>query len=105
MLIAEFQVPVIGGIFVEIIKDVSMRVAPITKNDSLEMINELKAKKLLDGFRNFPLVNKDKIIELLLKTSKLSMQEKNISEVDFNPVIANEKEAIVIDARIITKDA
>ncbi len=91
----------LGGVFVEVLKDVSMRIAPLSIKDCKEMMDEIKGKKLLEGFRNNPAVNKEKIIELLLKVSQLSLKEKEISEIDFNPVIANEKTALVVDARII----
>ncbi len=94
----------LGGIFVEVIKDISMRIAPLAKKDCYEMIQELKGKNLLEGYRGKKEVSKDAIVDVLLKLSKLSLSEKNISEIDFNPVIVNEKEACVVDARMI-KDA
>ena len=90
----------IGGVFVEALKDISMRVTPLKKKDCLFMINEIRGSKLLEGYRNIK-VNKDKIIDLLMKTSQLAITEKDISELDFNPVIATDKKAIVVDARII----
>jgi acyl-CoA synthetase (NDP forming) len=91
----------LGGIFVELLKDISMRVAPITKKDSIEMINEIKAARLLEGYRNSPKVNKEKLADLLVKISHLSIKEKTILEIDFNPVIVNEDIALVADARFI----
>jgi acetyl-CoA synthetase (ADP-forming) len=94
----------LGGVFVEILRDISMRIAPLTRKDCVDMISEIKGKKLLEGFRNFRKVNKEKIIELLLKTSRLVMNEKDIMEIDFNPVMIDDKKAIIVDARIIKKD-
>lgn len=91
----------LGGIFVEVLKDVSMRIAPLTKKDCYEMIDELKGKKLLEGFRNTKAVDITKIIDLLMKLSKLAMSEKNITEIDFNPVMVDDKKACVVDARMI----
>lgn len=91
----------LGGIFVEVLKDVSMRIAPLSKKDCLDMISEIKGKVLLEGYRNIKKVNIQKIIELLLKISKLSLNEKFIKEIDFNPVIVDEKSATVVDARMI----
>jgi acyl-CoA synthetase (NDP forming) len=93
----------LGGVLVEILKDVSMRIAPLSKRDCKEMIEEIKGSKLLDGYRNIKKVNKEKIIELLLNLSDLAVNEKEIEEIDFNPVIVNEKNAVVVDARIIMK--
>ena len=94
----------LGGVFVEVLKDYSMRIAPLSRKDCIDMINEIKGKKILSGFRNIPAINKEKIIALLLKTSKLAMKEKDIMEIDFNPVMIN-RNAEVVDARIIKKDA
>jgi acyl-CoA synthetase (NDP forming) len=91
----------LGGIFVEVLKDVSMRIAPLKKSDCEEMIEELKSKKLLEGYRNLPKVNKAELISLLQKVSAMAAKEKWISEMDFNPVIADEKQAVVVDARIL----
>lgn len=92
----------LGGIFVEVIKDVSMRIAPLTKEMAVEMIEEIKGAKILSGYRNTKPANKEKLAGLLVKLSELSIKEKHIQEIDFNPVIANEKEAVVVDARMIT---
>ena len=94
----------LGGVFVEVLKDYSMRIAPLSRKDCLDMINEIKGKKIISGFRNIPAINKEKIISLLLKLSKLAMNEKDIMEIDFNPVMIN-RNAEVVDARIIKKDA
>jgi acyl-CoA synthetase (NDP forming) len=91
----------IGGIFVEVLKDFSIRIAPLKKKDCFEMISELRGKKLLEGYRNTKPVNKDKIVELLIKLSNMAIKEKNISEIDFNPVIIDDKKAYVVDARMI----
>jgi acyl-CoA synthetase (NDP forming) len=90
----------LGGVFVEVLKDVSLRIAPLIIKDCRDMINEIKGKKILYGFRNIPKTNQLAIIDLLLKTSKLAINEKNIAELDFNPVMVDKK-AVVVDARII----
>ncbi len=91
----------IGGVLVEIMSDVSMRIAPLTKQDCLEMIEEIKGRKLLNGYRNLPKVDKKSLVKLLLAISKMSLKEKKISEIDFNPVIAAGKNILVADARIV----
>jgi acyl-CoA synthetase (NDP forming) len=80
----------LGGIFVELLKDVAFRVAPITREDAEEMITEVKAYPLLKGYRNTP-----------PKTSKLIMDYPEIKELDLNPVMAYKKGAKTVDARII----
>ncbi len=91
----------LGGVFVELLKDVSMRLAPLTRKDCETMIEEIKGKKLLEGFRGKKPVNKKLIVDLLMKASKMAMNEKKINEADFNPVIITDKKAYVADARII----
>lgn len=94
----------LGGIFVEIFNDVSRRIAPIFKNDAIEMIKEIKSKKILDDFRGQKAVKKHELVSILLKLSELSLKEKKISEIDFNPVISNSKESVVVDARMIKSE-
>ena len=91
----------LGGIFVEVLKDVTFRVAPITEDEASEMIKEVKAYPLLKGYRNTPPADIDAIINVLLNTSKLVMDHPEIKELDLNPVMAYEKGAKTVDARII----
>jgi acetyl-CoA synthetase (ADP-forming) len=91
----------LGGIFVELLKDVAFRIAPITENDALEMMAEVKAYPLLKGYRNSPPADIKAIAEVLLNTSRLVMDYPEIKELDLNPVIAYEKGVKTVDARII----
>ena len=91
----------LGGIFVEILKDVNFRVAPITTEDAREMITQLKAYPLLKGYRNTPPADIDALVEILCCTSRLIMDNPEIKELDLNPVMAYSKGAKVVDARII----
>ena len=91
----------LGGTFVEVMKDVSFRIAPITKEDAQEMITEIKAYPILKGYRGQSPRDIDAIIEILLDTSRLVMDNQNIKELDLNPVIVYSKGAKTVDARII----
>ena len=91
----------LGGIFVEILKDVNFRIAPITTEDAKEMITELKAYPLLKGYRNTPPADIDALISILCNTSRLVMDNQEIKELDLNPVMAYQKGAKTVDARII----
>ena len=91
----------LGGIFVELLKDVTFRVAPITAEDAREMLTRLRAYPLLTGYRNTPRADLDAIIAILLNTSKLVMDHPEIKELDLNPIMAYEKGAKTVDARII----
>jgi acyl-CoA synthetase (NDP forming) len=91
----------LGGIFVELLNDVTFRVAPITQEDAQEMVTKVKAYPLLKGYRNTPPADIDTIINILLNTSKLVMDYPEIKELDLNPIMAYEKGAKTVDARII----
>ncbi|MEM4255266.1 MAG: acetate--CoA ligase family protein [Candidatus Norongarragalinales archaeon] len=90
-----------GGVAVELFKDFSTRVCPIAESDALEMIEETKASAYFtrEGFRGRK-ASRQKIVELLLKTSGLLESEKQIESLDFNPVIADAQNAWVVDAKI-----
>lgn len=91
----------LGGVFVEVLKDVTFRVAPITEDDACEMISEVKAYPLLKGYRNTPPADINAITKILLNTSRLVTDHMQIKELDLNPVIVYEKGAKTVDARII----
>jgi len=94
-----------GGVAVELFKDVSLRLAPLSKRDAVDMINETRAKAYFteNGFRGRK-ANFDKVVGLLLKTSNLLAKEKKVLELDFNPVIVDENEAFVADAKVIMRE-
>ena len=91
----------LGGTFVEIMKDVSFRVAPINEDDARQMISEVKASIILRGYRGQPPRDIEAIVKILLDTSRLVMEHPDIKELDLNPVIVYEKGAKTVDARII----
>jgi acetyl-CoA synthetase (ADP-forming) len=91
----------LGGIFVELLKDVTFRVAPISEQEAAEMIVEVKAFPLLNGYRNTPAVDVKALVNLLVNVSKLVMEHPEIKELDLNPVMAYPEGAKTVDARII----
>ncbi|MHA1303976.1 MAG: acetate--CoA ligase family protein, partial [Candidatus Heimdallarchaeaceae archaeon] len=94
----------IGGIYVEVYKDVSFRLIPITEADVREMYAEIKGRKMLEGFRGKPAINLDELTELLLNISKLVEENPIIKEMDLNPVMVTEEGLKAIDARIILEN-
>jgi len=84
----------IGGIFTELYKDVTFRVVPIDRYDAEQMIEEIKGKKLLEGFRNIP-ANKELVVDLLL--------DEHIDQLDLNPVFVYGDDLCVVDAKLILK--
>ncbi|MCD6479948.1 acetate--CoA ligase family protein [Candidatus Bathyarchaeota archaeon] len=95
----------LGGIFVEILRDVSFRLVPIERVDAEEMIGEIKAYKILEGARGMPKADKEALIEILLKTSEMLMDIPEIKELDLNPIMVYEKGAKIVDARVILEGA
>lgn len=91
----------LGGVFVEVLKDVSFRIIPIGRKDAQEMIEEIKGYPLLQGYRGKRPAHIPALIEILLKISRLMEENPEIKELDLNPVIAYEKGALAVDARII----
>ena len=87
----------LGGIYVEAFKDVQLRVCPITRGDAVDMISELKSGKVItyDGR------SKERIVKLLLSVSKLLTNNKNVAELDLNPVIVRPGSYDVVDIRAI----
>lgn len=93
----------IGGILTELYKDVTFRVVPIERYDAEQMLEEIKGKKLLEGFRNIP-ANKKLVIELLLKVSKIGKELMNhVDQMDLNPVFVYGDDICVVDAKLILK--
>lgn len=91
----------LGGVLVEILKDVSFRIVPLTGHDASKMIREIKGYPLLEGYRGQEAVDIAKLEEMLLKVSEFAEQHPQVKELDLNPVFAYRDDAIVVDARII----
>jgi acyl-CoA synthetase (NDP forming) len=91
----------LGGVFVEVLKDVTFKIAPVTEEEAHEMIEEVKAYPLLKGYRGSPPADINAIVKIILATSKLVMEHEEIKELDLNPIMVYEKGAKAVDARII----
>jgi acetyl-CoA synthetase (ADP-forming) len=94
----------LGGIFVEVLKDVSFRVAPITKYDAKEMIQEIKGYPILTGIRGQEARDIKALTNILLQVSKLVIDYPVINQLDLNPVFSYAKGAKCVDARIILEE-
>ena len=94
----------LGGILVEIIEDVSLRVTPITRKDAAEMIKEIKGYRLLAGYRGQEPVDTSKLEDMLLAISGFVEENPVVKELDLNPVLAYSDNAIAVDARVILED-
>jgi acetyltransferase len=93
----------IGGIFVEVYKDVSFRLIPITAGDARDMLNDIKGKPILEGLRGLPVADPEQLINVLMSASELVHKYPLISEMDINPLIITERGPIAVDARIVLK--
>ena len=93
----------LGGIFTEVLKDVTFRVIPISRVDAEEMLTEIKGRKLLEGFRGMK-VDREAIVNLLLSVSRLVEENPGIVEMDLNPVFAREDGVEVVDVKVILEE-
>ena len=91
----------LGGIFVEVLKDVSFRVVPIDVVDAMEMMDEIKAKKILDGVRGMPPSDRKALADILVKTSRMLEECPEVKELDMNPILAYPDSAKIVDGRVI----
>jgi acyl-CoA synthetase (NDP forming) len=91
----------LGGIFVEVLKDVSFRIIPIIQRDAAEMIKEITAYPLLNGYRGQEPAYLPSLVDILMKVSGLAEKTPDIKEIDLNPVFAYKDSAVAVDARIV----
>lgn len=91
----------LGGIFVEVLKDVSFTISPVSDVEAMEMITSIKAAPLINGFRGEKGINKEKTAEIIQRISMLVSDFQEIKELDLNPLLATGNDICVVDARII----
>lgn len=94
----------LGGIFTEVLKDVTFRVAPLEKRDAFEMMDEIKSKKLLDSFRGKPAVNREILAETLISLGRIGLENEEIAEIDVNPIKVQNDMPIAVDALVVLRD-
>ncbi len=91
----------LGGVFVEVLKDVAFRIVPLERRDAAEMVREIQGFPVLEGFRGTPAANLDAIEAMLLQLSEFAEANPEIAELDLNPVFARPDGAVAVDARIL----
>ncbi|TAL34864.1 MAG: carboxylate--amine ligase [Spirochaetes bacterium] len=91
----------LGGIFTEVLKDVSFRVAPLTELDAAEMIEEIRTRKMLDEFRGSPAVERAALVKALIGIGNLGLEYDEIREIDINPMVINGDKPVAVDALVI----
>ena len=91
----------LGGVFVEVLKDVAFRIVPLVRRDASQMIREIKGYPLLEGYRGQEPANITVLEDLLLKLSDFIDKTPEIKELDLNPILAYSDSAVAVDARVI----
>ena len=94
----------LGGILVEILKDVSVRIVPLVRRDAREMIREIKGYPVLEGYRGKEPANVSALEDMLLKVSDFVEKNPDIKELDLNPVFARRDDAVAVDARVVLEE-
>ncbi len=91
----------LGGIFTEILKDVSFRVAPLEKKDALEMMKEIKAHKILESVRGMPPADIELLSQILITVGQIGLEIEEIKEIDINPIILRGGGPVAVDALVV----
>lgn len=91
----------LGGVFVEVLKDVAFRIVPLTRRDATQMIREIKGYPVLEGYRGQEPANITALEDLLLKLSEFVDKTPQIKELDLNPIFVYKDRAVAVDARVI----
>jgi acyl-CoA synthetase (NDP forming) len=91
----------LGGIFTEILKDISFRVAPIEKRDAKEMMQEIKGHKILEDVRGMPAADLEALSEILIRVGEIGLDNDAIKEIDVNPLILSGGNPVAVDALVV----
>lgn len=91
----------LGGVLAEILDDVAIRVAPLTTFDAMDMMEDIRARKILDEFRGKPAVDRDALATLLIGLGRLGLENDAVSEVDINPIKLVDGKPVAVDALIV----
>lgn len=93
----------LGGIFAEILQDVSFRVAPLETEDAMEMMGEIRASRILGGVRGLPPADVEKLSEILVSLGRIGLDNPWIQEIDINPIVLAGKDPVAVDALVVLK--
>ena len=91
----------LGGIFTEVLNDTAFRVAPLEKRDALEMMQEIKACKILDAVRGMEAADRDLLAQMLVTLGRIGLENEHIKEIDINPVIISGSRPVAVDALVV----
>lgn len=93
-----------GGIFTEILKDTSFRVAPLTRWDAMDMMEDIRGKKILDAFRGKPEVDREVLADILMAVGQIGMDHTCVKEIDINPLKLVNGKPVAVDALVVLGD-
>ena len=95
----------LGGIFVEVLKDVSLRITPLTEYDAEEMLNEIRASSILRGYRGAPPRDRKALVDVILKVGRVMEEVPEVTDIDLNPIMSfpEGQGAKIADARVLIK--
>jgi acetyl-CoA synthetase (ADP-forming) len=91
----------LGGIFTEILKDISFRVAPLGKRDALEMMGDIKGHKIMEAVRGMEAADLDAFADILIKVGQIGLENEEVKEIDINPVIISGSKPVAVDALVV----
>jgi acetyl-CoA synthetase (ADP-forming) len=94
----------LGGIFTEILKDISFRVAPLEKRDALDMMQELRGHKILEAVRGMEAADLDTLSDILIKVGRIGLENETVKEIDINPVIISGNKPVAVDALVVLEE-
>ena len=95
----------LGGIFTEILKDISFRVAPLEKRDALEMMQDIKGHKILEAVRGMAAADLDMFSDILIKVGQIGLENDAVKEIDINPVIISKGKPVAVDALVVLEQS
>ncbi len=91
----------LGGIFTEILKDIAFRVAPLEKRDALDMMQEIKGRKILESVRGMEAADLDSLSQILINVGRIGLENEQVKEIDINPLILKGARPVAVDALVI----
>jgi len=91
----------LGGIFTEVLKDVSFRKAPLKESDAMEMMRDIKGNKIIDAFRGTEAADIKTLAGMLIEIGRIGLEYDRVQEIDINPVIVRQRKPVVVDALIV----
>ncbi|MBC8458127.1 MAG: acetate--CoA ligase family protein [Deltaproteobacteria bacterium] len=91
----------LGGIFTEILKDISFRIAPMERRDALEMMQEIKGHKILEAVRGMEAADLDILTDMLINVGRIGIENDEVNEIDINPVIISGSKPVAVDALVV----